>query len=600
MSIATEISRIKDAKDAIRASIIAKGVNVPQAAKLDTYADRIDEIVQTASGNMEVVTSSPSGTINAADNKFYMLSGDAGALVFNLPAMQQGGHGIYLLMTTASTSAVSFTSEGSITINFPTGFQVEADKCYLMDFEFAQSEWQVSVEEWFVNGGGGDKFETVLKGILDGSATELKSDDFPQGLTEIRDNMFRGAVNLKKLQLPNTVTTLDSEVFYGCGVEEFTYPPLVKNTSSWRDSYSLKSVIMPEGMTTIDSFQNCQNLQYVSIPSTLTTVTTNAAFLSCISLRQLDMSNTTVTTFPLNTFWLDAVMPHTVIKLPSTITQLGSRFLISAKNVTLTCLAETPPTLSNTIPSGLPVYVPASSVSSYQSASNWSSFANRIKPVGWTPEVPQGAKAELWLSSVTGSTAFPTITDDGSGELKKSEVIAVSNYLNTTYVIIGDSVTTIRTGTFTSLQNLYEVVMPSVTTLEIDAFSNSQYLSSVYMPNVTSVGVTALQGCSRLLSVDLPSVITISDNAFSNCSKLETIDIGANITRIGGYVFSNNTSLKSFTCRATTPPACGTKIFGSTQSSSLVIYVPAESVNAYKAATNWKTYADRIQAIPES
>lgn len=597
MSIATEISRIKDAKDAIRASIIAKGVNVPQAAKLDTYADRIDEIVQTASGNMEVVTSSPSGTINAADNKFYMLSGDAGALVFNLPAMQQGGHGIYLLMTTASTSAVSFTSEGSVTINFPTGFQVEADKCYLMDFEFAQSAWQVSVEEWFVN--GSDKFEAVLKGILDGSATELKSDDFPQGLTAIRGSMFRGAVNLKKLQFPDTVTTLGVEVFSGCGVEEFTYPPLVKNTSSWRDTSSIKSVIMPEGMTTIDSFQGCYNLQYVSIPSTLTTVSTGAAFQYCTGLRHLDMSNTTVATFPLNTFWIDGVMPHAVIKLPSTITQLGNRFLISAKNVTLTCLAETPPTLSNTIPSGLPVYVPASSVSSYQSASNWSSFANRIKPVGWTPEVPQGAKAELWLSSVTGSTAFPTITDDGSGEIKQSERIAISNVNNTTYVIIGDTVTTIGLGAFTGMQNLYEVVMPSVTTLETDAFSNSQYLSSVYMPNVTSIGVTAFNGCSRLLTVDLPSVTTISDNAFSGCSKLETIDIGANITQIGGYVFTNNTSLKSFTCLATTPPACGTKIFGSTPSSSLVIYVPAESVDAYKAATNWKTYADRIQAIPE-
>jgi len=28
------------------------------------------------------------------------------------------------------------------------------------------------------------------------------------------------------------------------------------------------------------------------------------------------------------------------------------------------------------------------------------------------------------------------------------------------------------------------------------------------------------------------------------------------------------------------------------------IYVQADSVDAYKAATNWKTYASRIQAIP--
>jgi len=28
------------------------------------------------------------------------------------------------------------------------------------------------------------------------------------------------------------------------------------------------------------------------------------------------------------------------------------------------------------------------------------------------------------------------------------------------------------------------------------------------------------------------------------------------------------------------------------------IYVPSASVNAYKTATNWSTYASRIQAIP--
>jgi hypothetical protein len=30
------------------------------------------------------------------------------------------------------------------------------------------------------------------------------------------------------------------------------------------------------------------------------------------------------------------------------------------------------------------------------------------------------------------------------------------------------------------------------------------------------------------------------------------------------------------------------------------IYVPASLVSAYKSATNWVTYADRITAIPES
>jgi len=39
----------------------------------------------------------------------------------------------------------------------------------------------------------------------------------------------------------------------------------------------------------------------------------------------------------------------------------------------------------------------------------------------------------------------------------------------------------------------------------------------------------------------------------------------------------------------------GTSAFDSTNNCQ--IYVPAASVDAYKAATNWSSYASRIQAI---
>lgn len=202
MSIATELSRIRDAKDAIRAAIIDKGVNVPAAAKIDTYADRIDEIVQTASGNMEVVTANPSGTINAVDNRFYMLSGDAAALVFNLPAMQQGGYGIYLLMTTASTSVVTFSSADSSQIVFPSGFQVEADKCYLMNFDYVNSQWQVGVISWFKNNINPDMvtIETISTAVSTLSAQVGKYYKFTQ--------------NVGTLEV--TLPTVTSSIVQGC------------------------------------------------------------------------------------------------------------------------------------------------------------------------------------------------------------------------------------------------------------------------------------------------------------------------------------------------------------------------------------------------
>lgn len=56
--------------------------------------------------------------------------------------------------------------------------------------------------------------------------------------------------------------------------------------------------------------------------------------------------------------------------------------------------------------------------------------------------------------------------------------------------------------------------------------------------------------------------------------------------------------LSNVTVEATTPPTIGSDVFTSTHS-SLVIYVPAASVETYKSAERWLRYADKIQAIVE-
>jgi hypothetical protein len=55
--------------------------------------------------------------------------------------------------------------------------------------------------------------------------------------------------------------------------------------------------------------------------------------------------------------------------------------------------------------------------------------------------------------------------------------------------------------------------------------------------------------------------------------------------------------LTSITCNATTPPTLE-DAFAFENTDNCPIYVPAESVDTYKAASGWSTYADRIQPIP--
>ena len=97
----------------------------------------------------------------------------------------------------------------------------------------------------------------------------------------------------------------------------------------------------------------------------------------------------------------------------------------------------------------------------------------------------------------------------------------------------------------------------------------------------------------------LDGITSITSYAFYQCANLTSVEIPSNVTWIGSSVFNSCSVLTSVTIEATTPPTLGTNVFNGT-SENLVIYVPAGSVDAYKAATNWSTYASRIQAIPST
>lgn len=114
----------------------------------------------------------------------------------------------------------------------------------------------------------------------------------------------------------------------------------------------------------------------------------------------------------------------------------------------------------------------------------------------------------------------------------------------------------------------------------------------------TSISDYSFSYCSSLVSVFIPSSITnIGEAAFYYCSSLVSILIPSSITNIGYAAFSECVLLSNVTVKSVTPPTLDGSIFFNTPL-NLVIYVPSESVETYKSASGWSTYANKIQPIP--
>ena len=401
------------------------------------------------------------------------------------------------------------------------------------------------------------------------------------------------ASTIKAIRLGNGITEL-SFVYRFQNLEYITIPSTVTNIYQINNCYNLRGLVIPknassqEGFTQATKLKNvsfrplslavspvvrdCISLEYYTCPSKATQIT-DYIFQGCNNLSL-------PSTLPLQTQFIgysafQSCYQLTSINLPSLLSRLDSQAFSSCVNLS-----------SVDIPSTV------SSIGQYafQGCYNLDSIDISAIPT-IQPYTFQYCRS---LPSISFSSALTSIG-----------AYAFNGCLNLSLVDIPSTVSSIGTYAFQGCYSLQSISIPSlVKTIYPNTFQYCYSLSSIDIPSaVSSIGTCAFYCNYSLSSINLPSALaSIGTYAFYCNYSLSSIIIPALTTYIGNNGFQTCTGMQEYHFLPTTPPTIGTNVFAGIPS-TCKIYVPYSSdhsiLNAYKTKTNWATWSSYMEEEPQ-
>ena len=309
----------------------------------------------------------------------------------------------------------------------------------------------------------------------------------------------------------------------------------------------LTSVTLPNSITVIEdyAFGSCSNItNRINLPDSLSSIS-NGAFYYCSRISgAINIPNSTTYVGKKAFYHCDNI---SIVIFPDSSIYVGDSAFFNCSNLSyIMSTATTPATLGHNVFEyyATPIYVPCGSVATYRAANNWSQYRWYIK-------------------------GFLAITN---------QTCSLGQSL--TYCIKCDSATATVIGHGDSCTG--NLIIPD----------NIIYNGLRY--DVTSIGYGAFRACTGIERVTIPnSVDTIWQHAFSKCRSIRSIIIGNSVEFISSMAFYYCDSLRSITSLNTTPPVLNGTPFSA--SSYTPVYVPCNSVSAYRRASGWQRF-NNIQA----